>query len=99
MTTSYRLVFRKRARKAYDRLDSAVQKQLARKLAERLVHPKVQSAALRGMPDCYKIKLRAAGVRLVYRVEDDRLVLLVIAVGRRDEGEVFEMAFDELKRL
>ena len=39
------------------------------------------SDALHGMKDCYKIKLRGAGYRLVYRVEEERIVILVLAVG------------------
>jgi mRNA interferase RelE/StbE len=44
------------------------------------------------MPDCYKIKLRAAGYRLVYRVYDDRIVVQVIAVGKRERNEVYKTA-------
>ena len=51
-------------------LDKSVRNQLAKKLAERLVAPRIASASLSGMADCYKIKLRSAGYRLVYRVED-----------------------------
>lgn len=43
--------------------------QFKKKLEERLLTPRVPSAALSGMPDCYKIQLRAAGYRLVYRVD------------------------------
>jgi mRNA interferase RelE/StbE len=35
------------------------------------------------MPDCYKIKLRAAGYRLVYQVEDKTVTVIVVAVGKR----------------
>ena len=48
--------------------------------------------ALSGMTDHYKIKLRAAGYRLVYRVENDRLVVAVVAVGKRERGEVYTKA-------
>ncbi len=34
------------------------------------------------MSDCYKIKLKAAGYRLVYRVEGDIMYVTVIAVGK-----------------
>ncbi|MNR61265.1 mRNA interferase RelE [compost metagenome] len=44
------------------------------------------------MVDHYKIKLRAAGYRLVYRVEDGRLVVAVVAVGKRERGEVYGKA-------
>lgn len=44
------------------------------------------------MPGCYKIKLRDAGYRLVYRVDDDRIVVIVIAIGKRERGETYEDA-------
>ena len=36
------------------------------------------------LANCYKIKLRKRGYRLVYSVEDDVLVVLVPAVGKRE---------------
>jgi mRNA interferase RelE/StbE len=44
------------------------------------------------MPDCYKIKLRKVGYRLVYRVFDDRIVVQVIAIGKRERDEAYERA-------
>lgn len=76
----------------WQKLDGSVRIPLKKKLAERLVNPRVPSAALSGMPDCYKIKLKGVGYRLVYRVEDDVLFVTVIAVGRRDRNQVYEAA-------
>jgi mRNA interferase RelE/StbE len=45
------------------------------------------------MRDHYKIKLRDAGYRLVYRVEDAIVtVTVVVAVGRRDRSQVYRDA-------
>jgi mRNA interferase RelE/StbE len=44
------------------------------------------------MPGCYKIKLKDAGYRLVYRVFDDRIVVQVVAIGRRERDEVYKAA-------
>lgn len=52
--------------------------------------PRIISAALSKMPDCYKIKLRQAGYRLVYRVDDDIAFVTVIAIGKRDKQRVYE---------
>jgi len=82
---TYRLAFTKRAKKEYDRLDPSVQDQFKRKLRERLQHPRVTGDKLKHAPDCYKIKLRSAGYRLVYAVKDDLVVVLVLAIGRRDD--------------
>ncbi|MCY1444669.1 mRNA interferase toxin RelE [compost metagenome] len=48
--------------------------------------------ALREMPNHYKIKLHASGYRLVYRVEDERVVVVVVAVGKRERGAAYEKA-------
>ncbi|MFQ6757436.1 MAG: type II toxin-antitoxin system RelE/ParE family toxin [Deltaproteobacteria bacterium] len=89
---SYKLRFHELALAEWRRLDASIREPLKKKLAERLEHPRIPSAALSGMPDCYKIKLRSAGYRLIYRVDDTVVFVTVIAVGRRDKQKVYEVA-------
>ena len=89
---TYRLEFLPSARKEWDKLGATLRQQFKNKLAQRLEHPRVQADALRGMPDHYKIKLRSAGYRLVYRVEDERVTVILVAVGKRERSEVYEAA-------
>jgi mRNA interferase RelE/StbE len=49
------------------------------------------------MPDCYKIKLKNAGYRLVYQVDDKRIVVIVVAVGKRENLAVYRLAGVRLK--
>lgn len=88
----YKLVFKQEALREWRKLGSTVQGQLAKKLEQRLIEPRVQSARLRDLPECYKIKARASGYRLVYQVQDERVVVLVLAVGRRERSEVYKAA-------
>ncbi|CAA9531284.1 MAG: hypothetical protein AVDCRST_MAG91-2978 [uncultured Sphingomonadaceae bacterium] len=97
--TSFELGFRPRARKDWDKLDDRTRKRLKKKLAERLALPRVQADKLRQMRDCYKIKLASVGYRLVYQVQDEILLVLVIAVGRREDEEVYEKAWAELAQM
>ena len=89
---SYSLRFHELALKEWKRLDSTLQEQFKKKLKERLENPCVPSAALSGMKDCYKIKLKTAGYRLVYRVEDDIVYVTVISVGKRERLHVYKTA-------
>jgi mRNA interferase RelE/StbE len=89
---SYKLRFHELALKEWHKLDAVLRGQFKKKLAQRLEEPRVPSAALSGMQDCYKLKLRAAGYRLVYRVEDDILYVTVIAVGQRERLKVYATA-------
>ena len=89
---TFKLEFLPSAIKEWRKLGATVRNQFAKKLDERLASPRIPSARLSEFPDCYKIKLRKAGYRLVYRVDDDRIVVMVIAVGRRERNEVYAEA-------
>lgn len=87
-----RLQFLAAAKTEWDKLDGSVQLQFTKVLAKRLETPRVPTAALAGLPDCYKIKLRTLGYRLVYQVRDETLVLLTVAVGKRERNAVYDAA-------
>ena len=89
---SYKLRFHELAWAEWQKLDGSVKAPLTKKLLERLQEPRIASAALSGMPDCYKIKLLQQGYRLVYRVEDGLVFVTVIAVGKRDKNAVYTAA-------
>jgi mRNA interferase RelE/StbE len=89
---TFELAFLPTARKEWDKLDSTIQNQFKKKLSERLEFPRVIASQLSGMADCYKIKLRSSGYRLVYRVDDGELLVIVIAVGKRERSEIYEKA-------
>jgi len=61
-------------------------------LTERSETPHNPASQLRGFKNVYKIKLRSVGYRLVYEVNDDEIVIFVIAVGKRDRGLVYAKA-------
>jgi len=88
----YEIEFLASALKEWKRLDSNTREQFRKKLRERCDNPRVPSAKLFGAKERYKIKLRSVGYRLVYEVEDDRLVVLVIAIGKRGGSAVYESA-------
>lgn len=48
----------------------------------------VESARLHGLPDCYKIKLRSQGYRLVYKVQENVVTVFVIAIGKRESSRL-----------
>ncbi len=89
---SYELAFLDAALKEWRKLDSQTREQFKAKLAERLDTPKIPSARLHGTKERYKIKLRNAGYRLVYEVQDTQLIVLVVAVGKRERNEVYRAA-------
>lgn len=89
---SYSLEFVESALKEWRKLAPPVPDQFKKKLAQRLEQPRVPASRLHNMPDCYKIKLRTVGYRLVYQVNDKAIVVTVIAVGKRDKLKVYRAA-------
>uniref|UniRef100_UPI002095F244 type II toxin-antitoxin system RelE family toxin n=1 Tax=Vibrio paracholerae TaxID=650003 RepID=UPI002095F244 len=59
-------------------------------------NPHVPSAKLSGAENIYKIKLRQSGYRLVYQVENDIIVVTVLAAGKRERSEVYTKALQRL---
>lgn len=94
---SYNLAFVESALKEWRKLAPPIREQFKKKLTERLEHPHVPSARLHNLPDCYKIKLRTIGYRLVYQVNDKVVLVTVIAVGKRDKNDVYRSAGKRMK--
>ncbi|MEZ8944476.1 type II toxin-antitoxin system RelE/ParE family toxin [Vibrio sp. 10N.247.311.12] len=93
---SYKLNFKKSALKEWQKLGATLQQQFKKKLVERLENPHVPASKLSGADNLYKIKLRQSGYRLVYKVEEDVIIVTVLAVGKRDRSDVYRKA---MKRL
>lgn len=89
---SYELEFEEHALKEFKKLGAPLREQFKKTLKEILVNPHIPANRLSGMPDCYKIKLRSAGYRLVYQAIDEEVIVLVLAVGKRERSEVYNAA-------
>jgi mRNA interferase RelE/StbE len=62
-------------------LDGSVRSILKPLLGKRLIDPVVPGSALRGeLAGCFKIKLRRQGIRLIYQVIEEEVIVLVLAV-------------------
>ncbi len=94
---SYKVKFLPSALKEWKKLSPPIQKQFKNKLIERVESPHNKASQLRGFQNTYKIKLRSAGYRLVYEVNDNEIVVYVIAVGKRDRGLVYSKAEERHK--
>lgn len=89
---NFELGFLDEAVKEWRKLDGHTRALFKTKLTERLAAPNVPAAKLSGHSDRYKIKLQAVGYGLVYEVRGHALILVVIAVGKRDRNAVYDAA-------
>lgn len=97
-TVKYRLKFVLDAWREWQALDGSIKQALKPLLAKRLQNPHVPGSLLhRELAGCYKIKLLKQGYRLVYVVEDDELVVLVLSVGKREDNAAYLAAAKRIK--
>lgn len=89
---TYKLEFLEQALAEWKKLNPSIQQQLKKKLEKVLEAPRIPKNKLSGHNSRYKIKLRSIGYRLVYQVIDDEVVVLVIAIGKREKNAVYDMA-------
>lgn len=94
---TYELAFKKSALKEWHKLGPNIRALFVRKLEERLQNPHIPASAVSGGNNLYKIKLRQLGYRLVYSVSDTTITIVVLAVGKRNRNEVYDLALARLK--
>lgn len=94
---TYKLEFDARALKEWRKLGDTLRQQFKKKLLEILENPRVEAHRLHSLPDCYKIKLRSSGYRLVYQVIDQEVLVFVVAVDQREREQAYSKASDRLK--
>tara|TARA_B100000929_G_scaffold274225_1_gene247198 strand:- start:9 stop:293 length:285 start_codon:yes stop_codon:yes gene_type:complete len=87
---TYDLEFDRRALKEWRKLGDTVRQQFKKKLALILEEPHVEANRLQGLSNCYKIKLRASGYRLIYQVIDREVIVWVVAIGKRERSEAYQ---------
>jgi mRNA interferase RelE/StbE len=88
----FELAFHPEALREWQKLTKGIREQFKNKLAERLIEPRIPASKLRGSTNRYKIKLRAAGFRLVHEVREHEVLVLVVAVGKRERNAVYRQA-------
>jgi len=93
---TYRLEFDARALKEWQKLGDTVRLQFKKKLAQVIINPRVEANRLHSLPDCYKIKLRSSGYRLVYQVIEQEVTVFVVAVDKRERELAYRKAEDRL---
>ena len=90
---TYNLLRHKDFTAEWEKLPSAIRDQFKKKLAKVIEQPHIPKNMLKGdLAGCYK-----AGVRLIYQVKDDQVVILLITVGKRADNIVYDEAKKRIK--
>ena len=95
---TFNIDFDERAFKEWKKLDKTIRDQFKKKLRKLQHNPYTGATRLDGdLAGCFKIKLRASGFRLIYKVIDEEIIIWVIAVGKRERSNVYNIASERMR--
>ena len=96
------VVFHEKAKKEFDRLNSSPKAQVAKAIHKVSQNPLPQSEGGYGKPlgnnqssklaGCLKIKLKGIGLRVVYKLARNDVVMKIIIISIRDDDGVYKEA-------
>ena len=96
----YELDFLPEAIKERKKLDKSIRLEFKKQLLEIQQSPDVVGFRLKGdLRDCHRIKAPRSGYRLIYRIKANALVIVVIAVGKRENEEAYKVALDRIMEM
>ena len=82
---AYKVILRDEARRAFGRLDKAIQKQVQRTIDRLVENPRPgQATQLVGDPRTWRV--RSGHWRILYEIRDDELIILVLDIGHRSKA-------------
>jgi mRNA interferase RelE/StbE len=97
---TYQLEWTIRANKDWEQLDRSIQVEVLKKLKQRLANPHIPADLLSGnLAGLYRLKFRKSGIRLIYKVQDQRLIVVVVAIGKRENLDAYKTAAARLSLL
>lgn len=100
----YRVELHPDAVNDFDKLDGSIRKEVAKKIDALINNPFLGKPLGNkfgiNLTGFYKLYISKKKYRIVYRLIGDYLeVIEIIAIGKREKGEVYKMAFKRLTKL
>ena len=77
----YEILFFKEAQKFFNKLDNSSQKQIAKKIEQLKINPKEGKPLTGNLAGFWRV--RADKYRILYRIQNDKLLVLIIDIGHR----------------
>jgi len=98
---SYKVEFTESAVDDFNKLDGSIKKLVAKQLKALETNPHkgevLGNKAGIDLTGYYKLYMHKKQVRIVYKVVNDKLVVLVVGIGKRDNLEVYAEVLKKLK--
>ncbi len=96
----YKILFHPEARKEFNKLDGSIRKVVLKQIAKLKDNPALGEKLghkagldLTGYRKMYAYKKK---IRIVYRIHEGKLLIFIVAVGKREDMSVYQSAFERI---
>lgn len=98
----YKVLLTTAARKDFRSLDQSIKLQVGKQLRKLETSPRLgQHLGKRGPFDLtgyYKLYTAKKTIRIVYRIEESKIIVEIVAIGKREDFQVYKTAFQRISR-
>lgn len=99
--SQYEIVFHPDAKKEFDNLDGSIKKPVLKQIAKLQESPflgeKLGNKAGMDLTGYRKVYAHKKQIRIVYSIQDDKLLVFLLAIGKREEMGVYQIAAQRKK--
>ncbi len=99
---AYRVEFLSEAAKEFESLDGSLKRMAAKQIDKLAEKPELGEPLGKRMgidlTGYWKIYFGKKAYRIVYEIQKDRIVILILGIGKREKGEVYKEIARRLKR-
>lgn len=95
---TFKISFHPKAKKEFDKLDGQIKRHIEavfKKLSlnpDEFPHKPLGHQNNLDLSNCYKIKLKSQGYRVVYELHEQHCNILILAINKRDNHKVYVLA-------
>ena len=98
----YKIIFHPEAKKEFDNLDGSVKKTVLKQIEKLQESPtigeRLGNKAGMDLTGYWKVYANKKQVRIVYSIQDDKLLVFLLAIGKREEMGVYHIAAQRKKK-
>ena len=95
----YKLNFLEKAKKDIKKLDKSVQVQIIKKLEKISINPEIWDNLSWNLSWLKKVYVNNKKIRIVYKIIDDKIEILIIVIWKRENKRVYKDAFSRIKEI
>ena len=93
----YKIIYDKKVNSDLKKIDQSIKKQIFNKIEKISINPEVWENLTWNLVWFKKVYVNNKKIRIVYKIIDDKIEILIIAIWKRENEKVYKDTFNRIK--